>query len=98
MTKTEQLEAEALAAGYYRSPNDARRWYAGGPNRPTVAHPLDVHITDAVWLVAHRYGEPADIVPLCRFETFAEYLQYCLDYGTKSKGGSYGNNVTNVWD
>ena len=92
------LETEMFSAGYCRSPNNPVQWYAAGPGIMKPPFPIEINVTDKIWLVARPYGEPVNVIGLMAFESVPSFLDFLKRYGKPSEGGMQGNDVTNVWD
>jgi hypothetical protein len=89
-----ELEQGMKKRGYVRCPNVSARWYQAysGGKRPPF--PLEIRVTDAIWLVTARYGQTVrdEIIPLMRFDT-AEALERYID-----RNGVVVEQGPNVWD
>jgi hypothetical protein len=92
MTK---LEQEMRAAGFVRSPTNEHRWYAACSASLGPVFPLDIRVTDAIWIVTARYGKTIneETIPLLKFDRVEQLTDYLKTHGKPRtvEGG-------NVWD
>ena len=79
------LEQSMFDAGFRRCPNCDTRWYAGWSGRLEPAYPMELRVTDAIWLVTKPYANVTDLVPLMRFETVASLDDYLTRNGRVSE-------------
>lgn len=90
------LEHSMFSRGWVRCPNNAHRWYAGSAGKQEPVFPLELRVTDAVWLVTSRYGEHGrDIIPLMRFNGPDDLEQYLKENGRRSEAAAA---FSNSWD
>lgn len=90
------LEASMFGAGWVRCPNNNRRWYAGNAGKREPVFPLELRVTDAIWIVTHRYGDfRSNEIPLLRFETVTELESYLQENHRIAEAGS---PYSNSWD
>lgn len=73
------LESAMFAAGWVRCPNNALRWYAGSAGKLEPVFPLELRVTDEIWLVTYRYADPArEVIPLMCFGQSVDALETYL--------------------
>lgn len=84
-------------SGWVRCPNREHRWYAGSAGKLEPVFPLELRVTDKVWLVTSRYADAPhreeDLIPIMAFDTPTELEDYLSRNGRKSEVGG-----PNVWD
>ena len=102
MTSTEQ---EARKSGYYRSPNNPTRWYAGGPGIPELLHWYqEIHIEHGVrpeskgydFVRLYEYQNGRGLVWKGTFADWADYMRYVTEHGKLSAPGLPA--FSNAWD
>jgi hypothetical protein len=93
------IEQDMFSHGFVRCPNIDRRWYAGHSGLKEPAYPMELRVSDAIWLVTSAYGNMTDrearLVPLMRFEKAEELLTYLERNGRVSEAGAA---FSNSWD
>lgn len=92
------LENDFVKMGWARCPNKSTRWYAAGPGKLEPVFPLEVRVTDKIWVVTKRYGyQDTTEIPLLAFENVESFNNYLKENGRESKPGA-SPGVNNVWD
>lgn len=90
------IEQSMWDAGFARSPNEPTKWYAGSAGMKEPAFPLELRITDAIWLVTRPYGqEPKEVIPLMRFDDVAGLKAYLAGNHRIAQAGA---PFSNAWD
>ena len=89
------LETDMRANGFVRCPNVFNRWYAGSAGMAEPVFPLELRVTDAIWLVTRAYGQTSDIIPLMRFDSAQSLNQYLQDNHRIAQAAAA---FSNSWD
>lgn len=92
-----EIETAMFNSGWVRCPNNPARWYAGSAGKLEPVFPLELRVTDAIWLVTSPYGnllERKD-VPLMRFDNPASLEEYLSRNGKKAEAAA---PFSNSWD
>ena len=80
------LESEMFADGFVRCPNVPERWYPGHAGKLQPVFPMELRVTDKIWLVASSYGDHSGKPwPLMGFESVKELNSYLIRNGKKSE-------------
>lgn len=90
------LENKMFADGFVRDPNKLDRWYAGHAGKLEPVFPLELRVTDKVWIVARGYANCGpDVVPLLAFDGPEDLNRYLSSNGHQAEAAAA---FSNSWD
>lgn len=89
-----ELENAMFQAGFARDANVSTRWYRAWSGAKREPFPLEIRVTDAIWIVTSRYGKTTydEIIPLLKFNGPLDLIEYLERNGQVQQPGP------NVWD
>lgn len=82
--------------GFVRDPNNEKRWYAGHAGKLEPVFPLEIFVTDKIWLCVRKYGDACgEFIPLMAFNAPNDLEGYLDRNGKPSEvAAAYSNS----WD
>lgn len=88
------LEREMFDDGWVRDPNCFERWYASCAGKLEPVFPLQLRVSDKVWLVTRRYGHgETEFIPLMAFSGPKSLNEYLSRNGKKAEAlAPYSNS------
>jgi hypothetical protein len=99
MNRTEDLALDFRQRGFHRSPNKDTKWFVPSAGYNAPVFPLELHLEQGlIWIKARSiwsHGLQAPLIPLLRFESVADVVDYLSDNGRSSASKRRG---CNVWD